>query len=143
MGLDANTKRGWVCDPNSMLRPTQGITPKMGNELKLKRFGVQIVLSIMCKGVGLLTPMLDLFSQQCWVPDGMKIREPLKLFTYWYSYVVFGSSTTWYYAPQVRPERGSNSQPPDHDSTLHVTETPALTTRPSVTSLHTVLSSTK
>ena len=28
-----------------------------------------------------------------------------------------------YYAPQVRPDRGSNSRPPDHDSTLHVTET--------------------
>ena len=38
-----------------------------------------------------------------------------------------------YYAPQVRPDRGSNSRPPDHDSTLHVTETPSLTTRPSVT----------
>ena len=39
-----------------------------------------------------------------------------------------------YYAPQVRPDRGSNSWPPDHDSTFHVTEMPALTTRPSVTS---------
>ena len=41
------------------------------------------------------------------------------------------------YAPQVRPNWGSNSWPPDHDSTLnfHVTETPALTTRPTVTSL--------
>ena len=29
---------------------------------------------------------------------------------------------------------GSNSQPSDHDSTFHVTETPALTTWPSVTS---------
>ena len=38
-----------------------------------------------------------------------------------------------YYAPQVRPSRGSNSWPPDHDSTSHVTKTPALTTRPSVT----------
>ena len=57
---------------------------------------------------------------------------------------MFSSSTTWdrstthpkqkYYAPQVRPDRGSNSRPPDHDSTLHVTETPSLTTRPSVTS---------
>ena len=37
------------------------------------------------------------------------------------------------HAPQVRPDRGSNSWPPDHDSTFHVTETPALTTRPSVT----------
>ena len=40
-----------------------------------------------------------------------------------------------YHASQVRPDRGSNSWPPDHDSTVHVTETPALTTRPSVTSL--------
>ena len=29
------------------------------------------------------------------------------------------------------PDRGSNSWPPDHDSTVHVTEAPALTTRPS------------
>ena len=39
-----------------------------------------------------------------------------------------------YYAPQVQPELGLNSRPPDHDSTFHVTETPALTTWPSVTS---------
>ena len=38
-----------------------------------------------------------------------------------------------YRTPQVRPDRGSNSCPPDHDSTFHVTETPALTTWPSVT----------
>ena len=31
-------------------------------------------------------------------------------------------------------QQGLNSRPPDHDSTFHVTETPALTTRPSVTS---------
>ena len=36
-----------------------------------------------------------------------------------------------YYAPQVRPEQGLNSQPPDHEGSLHVTKTPALTTRPS------------
>ena len=36
-------------------------------------------------------------------------------------------------APQVQPDWGSNSWPPDHDSTFHVTETPALTTQPSVT----------
>ena len=43
--------------------------------------------------------------------------------------------------PKFDPDRGSNSRPPDHDSTFHVTETstfhvtetPALTTRPSVT----------
>ena len=39
------------------------------------------------------------------------------------------------YTPQVRPDQGSNSWPPDHDSTFHVTETPALTTWPSVTTL--------
>ena len=39
-----------------------------------------------------------------------------------------------YQAPQVRPNRGSNSWPPDHDCTFHVTEMAALTTRPSVTS---------
>ena len=38
-----------------------------------------------------------------------------------------------YYAPHVWPEWGSNSSPPDHDSTYHVTETPAPTTWPSVT----------
>ena len=36
-----------------------------------------------------------------------------------------------YYAPH---DRGSNTSPPDHDSTFHVTETPALTTWPSVIS---------
>ena len=40
-----------------------------------------------------------------------------------------------YYAPQVRPDLGSNSWSPDYDSTLHVTEMPALTTRPSGTSV--------
>ena len=40
-----------------------------------------------------------------------------------------------YHAPQVRPNRGSNPWPPDHDSTCYVTEMPAVTTRPSVTSL--------
>ena len=39
-----------------------------------------------------------------------------------------------YQALHVRPDWCSNSWPPDHDSTFHVTETPALTTRPSVTS---------
>ena len=30
----------------------------------------------------------------------------------------------YYYAPQVRPNLASNSWPPDHDSTFHVTEAP-------------------
>ena len=38
------------------------------------------------------------------------------------------------YALQVRPNRVSNSWPLDHDSTFYVTEMPALTTWPSVTS---------
>ena len=41
-----------------------------------------------------------------------------------------------YHAPKVRPNWGSNSWPPDHNSTVHVTETPAVTTRPSVISLY-------
>ena len=40
-----------------------------------------------------------------------------------------------YHAPQVRPDWGSDSSPPDHDGAFHVTETPALTTQPSVTSV--------
>ena len=43
-------------------------------------------------------------------------------------------------APKVQPDRGSNSWPPDHDSAFHVTETPALTTRPSVICTQTSLS---
>ena len=39
-----------------------------------------------------------------------------------------------YFTPQVRPEQCSNSWPPDHDSIFHVTETPALTTWPPLTS---------
>ena len=50
---------------------------------------------------------------------------------FWFNY----DSGQKYYAPKVSPDRGSNSWPPDHDSTFHVTETPALTTWPSVTSL--------
>ena len=39
-----------------------------------------------------------------------------------------------YQAPQVRPDLGSNSWPPDNDSTFHVTETSAVTTWPSLIS---------
>ena len=38
-----------------------------------------------------------------------------------------------YYAPQVWLDLDLNSWPPDHESTFHVTKTPALTTWPSVT----------
>ena len=37
------------------------------------------------------------------------------------------------YAPQLRSDMGSNSWPPDHDSTFYLTELTALTTWPSVT----------
>ena len=40
-----------------------------------------------------------------------------------------------YYTPQVQPNQGSAYDPPYHDSTFHVTVTPALTTWPSVTSV--------
>ena len=40
-----------------------------------------------------------------------------------------------YYTPQVWPNQDSNSWPPDHDSTFHVTDTLGLTTRSSVTSI--------
>ena len=49
---------------------------------------------------------------------------------FWFKY----NSGQKYYAPQVQPDQGSNSWPPDHDSSFHVTETSALTTWPSVTS---------
>ena len=39
-----------------------------------------------------------------------------------------------YYIPKVWPDQGSNLWPRDRDSTFHVTEAPALATRPSVTS---------
>ena len=47
---------------------------------------------------------------------------------------IFGSSRAYDHAPQVRPDRGLNSWPPDQGSTFHVTETHAVTTWPSVTS---------
>ena len=49
---------------------------------------------------------------------------------------IFGLSTARQknYTPQVQSNWGSNSWPSDHDSTFHVSESPALTTRPSVTS---------
>ena len=50
-------------------------------------------------------------------------------FRFWFMYDL-GQK---YQAPQARPDWGLNSWPPDHDSTFHVTETPALATWPSVT----------
>ena len=66
-------------------------------------------------------------------PGWVELRvytQPIVLY-FWFKYNL-GQK---YWAPQVQPDRCSNSWPPDHDSTLHVTETPALTTWPSVTLL--------
>ena len=53
---------------------------------------------------------------------------------YLHSYVWFKYDLGQKYcAPQIQPEQGLNSWPPDHNSTFHATETPALTTWPSVT----------
>ena len=49
---------------------------------------------------------------------------PMFILYFWFKYDL-GQK---YYAPQVRPDRGSHSWPPDDDSTFHVTETPVLTT---------------
>ena len=46
-----------------------------------------------------------------------------------------------YHAPQVQPGVGLNSYPPDHESTFHFTETPAVTTSPSVMPVKLSLSS--
>ena len=54
----------------------------------------------------------------------------------WYFLFMYHFAGQKYNAPQVQPGWGSNSWPPDHDSTFHVTEMPALTTRSSVTSDH-------
>ena len=59
-------------------------------------------------------------GKQCTISS---ICVPLILY-FWFKYDL-GQK---YYSPQVRP------RPPDHDSTLHITETPAPTTQPSVTS---------
>ena len=63
----------------------------------------------------------------CWSINAIVIKG-----YFWFKYDL-GQK---YQAPQARPDRGSNSWPPDHDSTFHVTETPALynTTWPSVIS---------
>ena len=45
--------------------------------------------------------------------------EIICLLLFWFKYDL-GQK---YYAPQVRPDWGLNSWPPDHDSTFHVTET--------------------
>ena len=57
---------------------------------------------------------------------GLNIFHFIQMFYFWFNHNL-GQK---YYTPQVQPDWGSNSWPPDHDSTHHVTKTPALTTRP-------------
>ena len=70
-----------------------------------------------------------------WHIHESNVPEQYKCFRFKYDL----DRSTSSYAPQVRPDRGSNSWPPDHDGTFRVTETPALTTRPSVSSKRNVL----
>ena len=74
-------------------------------------------------------------SKQSWMVSSLKVKLSarnvnLDCIYIWIKYNL-GQK---YYAQQVRLDRDSNSGPPDHDSTFHVTEMPALTTWPSVTS---------
>ena len=73
-------------------------------------------------------PLYELFPHIWTFSPYMNFFPPIWTFFFKYN---LGQK---YYAPQVQPDRGSNSWPPDHDSTVHVTEIPALTTQPSVTS---------
>ena len=71
-------------------------------------------------------------SRKCSLSDGIEKTRFWWQFSryFWIKYDI-GQK---YYAPQVQPDWGSNTWPPDHDSTFHVTGMPALTTWPSVTS---------
>ena len=77
-----------------------------------------------CDRIALVTSQIF----QCW---------PVQLEIYFWFKCDLGQN---YYTPQVQPDWGSNSWPPDRDSTLHVTEIPALTTRPSVSSVRNIVS---
>ena len=70
-----------------------------------------------------------------WCTDPRLARSDCESRYFWFKY----DSGQKDYTPRDRPDRGSNSWPPDHDSTFHVTDTPALTTRPSVTLKRNVL----
>ena len=56
-----------------------------------------------------------------------RFKFPLLLY-FWFKYGIGHK----YYAPQFRPDNGSNSWPPHHCSTFHVTEMLTLTTQPTV-----------
>ena len=51
---------------------------------------------------------------------------------FWFKYYLGHVNQT----PQVQPNQGSNSWPPDHDSTFYITEMTALTTWSSVSSIY-------
>ena len=72
-------------------------------------------------------------SRLCLHQNTIQRVNKVSMLIFWFKYDL-GQK---YQAPQVRPNQDSNSWPPDHDSTFHVTETPALTTWPSVTPLYT------
>ena len=72
-----------------------------------------------------------LFLVLCNVPLEWTCWTFRRIDLYWWIKYDLGQK---YYAPQVRPDWGSNSWPPDHDSTFHITEMPALTTWPSMIS---------
>ena len=69
-------------------------------------------------------PFLPALFGQCY-----SIRPANKEIYFWFMYNL-GQK---FYPPQIRADWALNSWPPDHDSTFHVTEMPALTTWPSVT----------
>ena len=87
-------------------------------------------------------------SSICSVGDKVSVRYVTKFYCFLYTCIYCRVSASvlpfrcfWFkydlgqmhYAPQVWPDRDSNSSRPDHDSTCYATEMPALTTWPSVT----------
>ena len=68
------------------------------------------------------------FNPGIWTKDIMKREAILYFDSTWYD---LGKK---YRAPHCQSDWGWNSWPPDHNSTCHVTEMPALTPQPSVTS---------
>ena len=93
---------------------------------------VIFALNIKCSDTrnSLLIFLIFLFSLKTRITRKFSARELLVF----YSILIKYDLGKKYYALQVRPDQGSNSWPPDYDSTFHVTETPALTTWLSVTS---------
>ena len=103
--LNCRGKRGWGLLSNQACVHSYMFSAKQSEQKSLK-----LVLSKIGKLASVAGPLL-----------GWTYSE-----YFWFKYYL-GQK---YYAPQVQPDRDSNSRPPDHDSTFHVTETPALATRP-------------